>query len=460
MTETKSSNGTPTVTYGVFAQMLYHILAFMEGYDLQVISVCLRAFEMSLKLSPSSLSTMVTMETMTLLGGAVFWGFLADKCQNQYVLAAGALLTGVTNILLGIASHFKVILVLRFFHGFGLACGSPVQQKIISTSVCKDNHSAKFGIINAMMCLGRLLSAVLTTFSAGQLLIGYHGWRTCYVVFGYIWVLMGVAVLFGMVAGNNGGGNGSTSTNGSANQCLWEALKKPTTIVLIFLVFISDAPFSAFTYMIMYLQYLGVSDLMAGVAVAMTLVGGAVGSAAGGKLISLVSAHNHGLLGSGIVCVIIRLIACLCFFLGSQPRGFLRWQHYLELAVMGASLVTIGSVDRTIMTNTVEDEIQALAWATTRCIAGVSSSLFFYPLAGYLSEKIFGYTTSTQSFAEMSDVVKNTNAEALRKTMMYIMVVGTIVNAILYGLCMITYENNKNGGAAGGSSSSSSSCSK
>ncbi|GFE55185.1 major facilitator superfamily protein [Babesia ovis] len=444
------NSGKAQFEYTIFGKLIYHLVAFLEGYDLQVVSVCMRAFEMSLKFSPSKLSTMVTVDSMGLLGGAVIWGTLADIFQCQFLVAGAAMLTGIANILLASASDYKTVLVLRFIHGFGVGAVNPVQPKIVSSSVPTNNHPLSYGLLLAMSCTGRVFSAILTTLAASKIWYGHNGWRICYIVLGYIWIFMGSVALVGMKAS-------VADKNGSGGQWdnLGKAFRKLTMYIIILVFFVSDAPFCAFTYMVMYLQYLGVSDIMAGVAVAVTLIGIAVGAGGGGRIISLVGEKydNYGLLASGVVCLIIRFGACAFLFLGPAPKGKLLWYHFLVYFTIGATMVTLGSVDRTILSNIVHKDIQATAAAVVRSVAGIASSVVLYPLAGRLAEKVFKYTPSSEALDKMTDVVKKKNADALRKTMMYIMLIGTAINAALYLLAMIKCKEDKeNGTGASGSS--------
>ncbi|GFE55186.1 major facilitator superfamily protein, putative [Babesia ovis] len=426
---------TPPYTYPFYGRLIYHLVAFLEGYDLQVVSVCMRAFEMSLKFSPSKLSTMVTVDSMGLLGGALVWGTLADIFQCQFLVAGAAMLTGIANILLASASDYKTVLALRLFHGFGVGAVNPVQPKIISSSEEEKNHPLCYGLLLTMNCIGRIFSAILTTLAASKIWYGHNGWRICYIVLGYIWIFMGSVALVGMKA-NKGDGAGGAS-NGSGNTFHWdklgEAFKKATMYIITLVVFISDAPFCAFTYMVMC---------------------GTRGNPdwyrrrrcrGGGQIIKVVGEEykDYGLLGSGVVCLIIRFGACAFLFLGPAPKGKLLWYHFLVYFTIAATLVTIGSVDRSILTCILEKEVQATAAAVVRSVAGIASSLTLYPLAGYLAEKVFKYTPSSEALENVDEAVKKTNADALRKTMMYIMLIGTAVNAALYLAAMITYSGNK-----------------
>ncbi|CDR95873.1 hypothetical protein BBBOND_0210260 [Babesia bigemina] len=469
---------TPKLKYGALGQALYCLVSFIEGYDQQVLSMCMRAFELTLGFSQTQLSTLSTVSTMSRMGCCLIWGLLADTYSSNYVLGGGLLVMGMASIFLSSASHYKVILFLRFLHGFGFACVYPVQQKIVADSTGSkgvEEHSKKadgtpnqgkkaegaqdqakkdeeseaksmFTIFQALNCIGRLLCAVITTLIARKVLLGYYGWRTSYVVLGYVWILFGTSIIFGMTSQPNNAIAKSGDFKTLLKDAFTEPFQRATTWLLIFTLFIAEAPMCAFNYMTIYLQYLGVSDTMAGVAIAITLIGGAAGSGAGGEIIKKIAKLNkegYGELGSGIAVMVVRLVVSLLFFLGKPPCGKLLWYHYIELATLGGTLVTIGGVDRALLKDAIEKKFQATASAVVRTISGISSSVILFQVCAYLTEKVFGYVPSRESFETMATEIKDKNAEALRKSMMYIILAGTALNVFCYIALFFTYKDDK-----------------
>ncbi|GBE58956.1 major facilitator superfamily member protein [Babesia ovata] len=450
------TTAAPKLWYDALGETLYSLVSFMEGYDQQVLSMCMRAFELTLGFSQSQLSTLATVSTMSRMGCCIIWGLLADLHESNYVLGGGLLVMGMASVFLSSASHYKVVLFLRFLHGLGFACVYPVQQKIVSDSTdSKDSKQSKeekeskantiFTRLQALNCIGRLLCAVITTLIARKILLGYYGWRTSYVVLGYVWILFGIAITFGMESKKcqevNSDSQGKNDFKTLISNAFNEVFTNATAGISIFTIFIAEAPMCAFNYMTIYLQYLGVSDVMAGVAIAVTLIGGAAGSGGGGQIIKELSKHakGYGELSSGCIVMIIRLVVCLLFFLGNPPCGKLLWYHYVELATLGGTLVTMGAVDRTVMLNVIQKQSQATASAIVRTISGIASSVILFQVCAYLTEKVFGYVPSRESFETMDASVKERNAEALRKSMMYIIVAGTLLNLVCYVAMFFTY---------------------
>lgn len=99
------------VKYTTSAKLLYHVVAFMEGYNLDATAACMCAFETSLGLSASRLSIIYAVEKMSLLGIGAVWGVLMDMAGRKcnHVCTLGMLLCGMGCILLGCTSSYPMV---------------------------------------------------------------------------------------------------------------------------------------------------------------------------------------------------------------------------------------------------------------------------------------------------------------------------------------------------------------
>ncbi|CDR98077.1 hypothetical protein BBBOND_0405620 [Babesia bigemina] len=420
-----------TEDYGAFGQVLYHLVSFTEGYEQQVLYLCMRLFESTMGFSKQQQTMLMTVSIMSRLCFSLVWGLLADAFETNLVMSAGLLFMGIASILLSTTSRFS-------------------SQKIISDKDEDDDRnssSSAFTRLHALNCIGRMLCAAITTEAAQNILLGFIGWRVSYIVLGYVWISIGIAIIFVMttpkelispynsmmgVVQQISGAFKAVFTNWSAFLC-------------IFTMLIAEAPMCTLPYMITYLEYLGVSDLKVGIAIVVTTIGGAAGTAAGGIVIEkITSMHkDYGELIAGIVVMGVRLIVCVLFFVSPAPDGRLMWYHYIEFAVLGATLVTVGGVDRPIMRKVIEDKYQASASAIIQCISGISISVSFVEIFAYVSEKLHGYAPSKQAIDDMDAALKDNNTEALRKSTMYMIVIGSLLNIACYGALFATYKEDK-----------------
>ncbi|KAK1443126.1 hypothetical protein BgAZ_200020 [Babesia gibsoni] len=225
-----------------------------------------------------------------------------------------------------------------------------------------------------------------------------------------------------------------------------DTFKTVTSRILVFVIFISDAPYAVMVYMVMYLQYSGLSDIMAGIACAVGLMGGVVGGVGGGFAIDGCHKLNekYGRLLIGVLLLFLRLISASLLLWHPLRHGRMEWYHYVQVSLIGATLVTPQSIDRPILSAIVADKVQAVALSLNRVVAGIPSSLTFVPLIGVMAEKLFGYVNSHNPENTTGNHAMLVNATALRKAMLYVTVVATVVNILLYLAMLLTYPNDAN----------------
>ncbi|GBE62468.1 major facilitator superfamily member protein [Babesia ovata] len=449
--ETTASSANKRHPYRIVGRSLYNLVSFIEGYDQQVLSMCMRAFELTLGFSQSQLSTLATVSTMSRMGCCLIWGRASGDgrgfdCSRFRVAIQISQLQFVLLM-------FPQIVFLRFLHGFGFACVYPVQQKIVSDSTDSENSNKAEGAqdqgtkAEGTPNQGKKAEGGQNQGKKGEGAQDEDE-EESKEASRYVWILFAIGIVFGMEKIESECTKNSEDSEG-IQELITGAINDPftrgTTWLLILTLFIAEAPMCAFNYMTIYLQYLGVSDTMAGVAIAITLIGGAAGSGAGGEAIKKIAqkAKGYGELGSGLAVMAVRMVVCLLFFLGKPPCGKLLWYHYVELATLGGTLVTVGGVDRALLKSAIEKKFQATASAMVRTISGIASSVILFQVCAYLTEKVFGYVPSRESFETMAAEVKERNAEALRKSMMYIILAGTALNTLCYLVLFATYQNDR-----------------
>ncbi|HEY0767211.1 MAG TPA: MFS transporter [Steroidobacteraceae bacterium] len=123
-----------------------------------------------------------------LLLSAFFWsyapgqlpaGWLAERLDARRVLAAGLAMWGVATALMGLASGFMMLLVLRVMLGVGESVMYPASFKILA----REALDGERGRANGWMAAGQLSGPALGTL-AGGLLMAWFGWRVVFVAAG------------------------------------------------------------------------------------------------------------------------------------------------------------------------------------------------------------------------------------------------------------------------------------
>ncbi|KAK1444097.1 multiplied multi-transmembrane transporter-like protein [Babesia gibsoni] len=433
--------------YGPLAFVLYHAVAFLNAYDTQLLPICMRAFEVSLGLSPSSLSILATVELMTIMGVCPFWGVLVDLYKCNYVQSASMVVNGLICILLGCASSYPYMVFLRIMHGFVLSSLAPVMHKIITDSRSSESQGTYYSINYGVYCVGRIASFYITSTLAMKSILGYCGWRFCYIVMGCAWLIVGVLVYFYMRPTDDTPGvrifsaDASTNEQRSILESTLKILKTGTFWILVVVMIAGDTPFAMLVYMVLYFQYSGLSDVNAGVATATVRFGAVVGSFAGGYVIDACHKLNkkYGRIGIGTSIVVVRLVSSTILLSIPIVNATITWHHYIELILLGATLVITPGIERPVLAAVVPIENQGLALSLIRVIGGMPSYATFVPLIGFMAERAFGYTKTKELVENMEQELRDTNATALRKSMLYVMVVSTIITIISYIGLLFTY---------------------
>jgi MFS family permease len=130
----------------------------------------------------------LTSAQLGVLLSAFFWtyatvqipvGWLAERYGAHRVLALGLAVWALATMLVGVASSYLILLLLRLLLGLGESAGFPCTSKILASVV----PTAGLGTANGIVAFAYLLGPAVGTFLGG-LLISRYGWRATFFVFG------------------------------------------------------------------------------------------------------------------------------------------------------------------------------------------------------------------------------------------------------------------------------------
>ncbi|KAK1444775.1 multiplied multi-transmembrane transporter-like protein [Babesia gibsoni] len=421
--------------YTYFAFALAMFVSFMDGFDMQILGTCMRPFEINLGLPPSKLSVITSAQFMSLLVVTPLWGRLVDKFECGYIQCVAVLLCGLACVLHGLTSSYPMIVILTIINSAGLACTAPVDQKII-TAMWSEKNGVYFGISWSCYCVGRLISSSIGASLVMKNIAGQYGWRVYCFIAGYIWILSSVLIHLFMKK--------KTSTDNTPEKKKLPSLYKVATFWLLIPVkYSSNAPIVILSYMVMYFQNSGLSDNMAGFAVGIVQVGSGVGGTGGGWVADKIHELETGYarIGLAIAALVVRVLCIMLLLWSPIEGGSLRRYHYAQLLIIGLSLFTIQGVDKAMLGKVVSKDDQATAISLVYLMAGIPSSTTLPTFVGYMAERRFGYVVSTDKGVYVDPVAMLKNATALRKCMIYCMLIASTVNIVFYGGLMITYKS-------------------
>ncbi|XP_018026800.1 protein spinster homolog 2 [Hyalella azteca] len=124
----------------------------------------------------------------------VFMGFVSDRVNRKNVLAACLALITLATLLMGTATQYWHLVVLRMMIGAGESSFAPSASSIISDLFTESVRGLALGIFNWGIYLGYGLSYIIGNYVTAADILGM-GWRWSYYISGMLGVLVLVYML-------------------------------------------------------------------------------------------------------------------------------------------------------------------------------------------------------------------------------------------------------------------------
>lgn len=123
--------------------------------------------------------------------GRLFNGILGDRLAPKILIFTGLVLTGLSNLLIGILPPYLLILTLWCLNAFGQSMLWSALLRTMSTLYGKDGADKKTPILVSSVSVGNILGILL-----GSWLVSRFGVSMAFIVPGAMTVLCGLAVLY------------------------------------------------------------------------------------------------------------------------------------------------------------------------------------------------------------------------------------------------------------------------
>jgi len=432
------------------AEGFYLILFFLfgvsliEGADMQLLPATFRSLEVTLAMSPSRLATLGLCQALAQSLSAPAWGSLADHgYQRKWLLAAGAFSWGCITVLLAFTPHFAMMLFLRACNGVALGTLIPLTQSLIVDLTEPSERGFYFGCAQFAFALGIIFCSLFATTISNMTIWGLYGWRVAFLVVGCISLFFALLLLAFMPEPRRrtAGRVGTFSLAGELRRyrSYWRI---GTFKVIVAQGVCGVVPGSALAFLIMYFQYLGMSDFLSSALFALNIVAMGIGGILGGSIGDRLSvwSPNHGRplaaqisVASGIPLVIVLLVWI--------PRDPSYWNIYASvLFSMGVLSSWCGpGVKKPILSELVQEDSKASIMALDTALEGSSSAMFGAPLVGLFSETLFRYQPTQMQISEMSRAQREANAAALSSAMLCCTVLPWVACFIFFSVLHMTY---------------------
>jgi ACS family D-galactonate transporter-like MFS transporter len=167
----------PAASWGVLILLVASVA--INYIDRGNLSIAAPLLEDDLGISPAQLGILLSAFFWTYSVLQVFSGWLVDRFDANWVLAAGFLLWSAATAATGWIGGFGALIALRLLLGVGESVAYPCYSKILATHFAEQHR----GLANALIDAGTKCGPALGTL-AGGLLMARFGWRPFFVVLG------------------------------------------------------------------------------------------------------------------------------------------------------------------------------------------------------------------------------------------------------------------------------------
>lgn len=160
---------------------------FLNYVDRGALSIAMPQMRGELSLNQSELGLLASMFFWTYALMQIPSGWLVERFDVKWVLAAGFAVWSLATGLTGIAKTFSMLLAFRLILGIGESVAYPAYSRIIATRFPPESRGFPNALIDAFSKFGPALSTLV-----GGLVVAKFGWRPFFLfmgIGGMIWLL-------------------------------------------------------------------------------------------------------------------------------------------------------------------------------------------------------------------------------------------------------------------------------
>ncbi|GLU13688.1 hypothetical protein SLE2022_303050 [Rubroshorea leprosula] len=429
--------------------LLINLAAIMERADENLLPSVYKEVSEAFSAGPSDLGYLTFIRNFVQGLSSPLAGVLVIKHDRPTVLAIGTLCWALSTAAVGASQHFLQVALWRAVNGFGLAIVIPALQSFIADSYTDGVRGAGFGFLSLVGSLGGIGGGVLATIMAGHQFGGTPGWRCAFILMAAVSALIGFLVFLFVIdprktvgisheSGKNFDrdeliekGNASASSVWLESWAATKAvIKVPTFQIIVLQGLVGSLPWTAMVFFTMWFELIGFDHKSTAALLSFFAIGCAMGSFVGGLIADrLTQIYPHS---ARIMCAQFSAfmgIPFSWFLLKVIPQSVSSYSTFaVTLFLMGLTISWNGTAaNGPMFAEVVPAKHRTMIYAFDRAFEGSFSSVAA-PLVGILSERIFGYDSTS------IDPNKGSPREALAlsRGLLSMMVVP-------FGLCCLFY---------------------
>lgn len=407
--------------------MLATLASLIDEIDLSLLSVSFMELQ-KLGFAPDKLGMILMARGLASSLAGVFWGSLADKSDRKNLIVLSMAVVGICTLATPSMATMRGLMLTQVLSGLFASAVAPVSQSLVSESVQETSRGFAFSIL--AMCAG-------FGGSASAFLYGLFSWQVAYRMMGGLTLTLSLWILLCLPADVREKQSRSLMREiGAELEQLKEICCIPTFLALLFGGVVGCIPWSALSFLMMYLQNLGFSATSAASLLAVMSVGRICGSLLGGILgdwfASRWPLHGRALVGQmsiALGAVPLYWVLRCCPHSGSS-------YSLLAAALFSFSLLALWcnpGVDRPLWSELVPPDSRGKIIGWWRTVAETCGSIFGGPVVGYLSMAV-GYRPKTKEPG---------NAESLGTAMLVCTMLPWAVCFCCYSAIHITYPKDR-----------------
>ncbi|XP_048574827.1 uncharacterized protein LOC125556069 [Triticum urartu] len=432
--------------------VLVNLASIMERADEALLPAVYREVGAALHATPTGLGALTLYRSIVQAACYPLAAYAASRHNRAHVIAVGAFLWAAATFLVAISETFLQVAISRGLNGIGLALVIPAVQSLVADSTDDDHRGTAFGWLQLTSSIGSIIGGFSALLLAPTTIFGVEGWRFAFHLVAAISVVVGALVWFFAVDPNFRTDVASAAEKRSAWDEARELLREAKSVIQIptFQIFVAQGvsgsfPWSALSFLSMWLELIGFSHGDTAVYTTMFAVATSLGGLLGGKMGDAL-ARRYPNAGRIVLSQIsagsaVPLAGILLLGLPDDPSTGLA--HGLVLFVMGLIISwNAAATNSPIFAEIVPVKSRTSIYALDRSFESILAS-FAPPAVGFLSQHLYGFRLADGGAGKATAERDRENAASLAKALYTAITIPMTVCALIYSLLYRTYPRDR-----------------
>ncbi|XP_066390176.1 uncharacterized protein [Miscanthus floridulus] len=435
--------------------VLVNLASIMERADEALLPAVYRDVGAALHATPTGLGALTLYRSIVQAACYPVAAYAASRHNRAHVIALGAFLWAAATFLVAISDTFLQVAISRGLNGIGLALVIPAVQSLVADSTDDDNRGTAFGWLQLTSSIGSIFGGFFALMLAQTTILGIEGWRIAFHLVAIVSVIVGILVWFFAVdphfPTNNAASHAAPVIQKSALDEARELIIEAKSIIQIptFQVFVAQGvsgsfPWSALSFLSMWLELIGFSHEDTAIFTTTFAVAASIGGLLGGKMGDFF-AQRYPNAGRIILSQIsagsaVPLAAVLLLGLPDNPSRSSGVAHGLVLFIMGLIISWNGAATNCpIFAEIVPEKQRTSIYALDRTFESILAS-FAPPVVGLLSQHLYGFKPDVKGSSPEQD---RENAASLAKALYTAICIPMVICSSIYTFMYRTYPRDR-----------------